>query len=96
VNVRLPGAKLMLDSRDFAAAPGDSCNHLSAFLGEFIERVPVAVEDSLLSGVLLPAENDYVHILRIELRTVTDAPGLLRRNQSSSTAEKRILATLAG
>jgi hypothetical protein len=96
VNVRVPSAKLILDGRDLATTAGDSCSDPLAFFGDFVERAAVPVEHSLFAGVLLPAPDDDIYVLRIELRAIADAPGLLGGDQRRPTSEERVVATLAG
>ncbi len=66
LHVGVPGPQLGLDGCDLLLASVDSCRALPAFLGEFLERAPVAVESRLLAGQRLPALHDDINVLRVQ------------------------------
>ena len=62
----MTGADRCLDGCDLRAATRDSRCPLLAFLGDLLERPPVAVECGVLARQRLPALNNYIDVLRIE------------------------------
>src|SRR5580704_1740138 len=91
----MPASQQYFDLRNLAAATCDSRNLLQSLAGNFVKRPPVAIEYGLLPGVLLPAADNNVDVLRVELNAVTDAPRLLGGNQRGSTSEEAIVNRLA-
>jgi hypothetical protein len=79
LHVWMPTAKLGLRVRDLLAAARDSCCPTPAFLGDLLERPPVALQLGLFARQRLPALHDYVHVLRIQLDAAADALGELCR-----------------
>jgi len=52
---------------------------LPALLGDLLERPPVAVQGGVLARQRLPPGDHHIHVLRVQLQSVADALGQLRR-----------------
>src|SRR5579862_3506552 len=84
-----------LDIRNFPAAALDSRGILAALLGDLLERPPIPIERRFLAGQLLPALDDHIDVLRIQLDAVADALGYLRGSECGPAAKKRLVNQLA-
>src|SRR5215467_13955358 len=67
LNVRMLGTNLRLDSRHLLAAAGDSYSHPQAFFRDLVEASPIALQLGRLTAERLPALNDHIDELRVEL-----------------------------
>src|ERR1039458_2190762 len=91
----MAGPELGFDGGDLLAAAVDSCGRLPAFLGDLLERAPVAVEGSFLAGQRLISLDYDVDILRVEFDSDADALGQFCRRQRGATSQERIVDQLA-
>jgi hypothetical protein len=64
---------VLISQLDVSCFADDSFSHLSAFIGDLVERSPVAIKQGRFPRVLLPATDNDVNILRIQLHSVFDA-----------------------
>src|ERR1035438_6534983 len=87
----MAGPELGFDGGDLLAAAVDSCGRLPAFLGDLLERAPVAVEDRLLARQRLPAFDHDVNVLRVQLEAQADALGQFGRGERCAATQKRIV-----
>src|SRR5262249_56631742 len=95
MDIRMAGAKLRLEDRNLLAAASDSYCRLSAFVGDLFEGAPVAVQFGLLARERLPALDDHVYVLRIELDAQTHALGQFRGRQGGPTAQEWLVDQFA-
>src|SRR6202790_5317648 len=72
------------------SSSGPSCGP-QPILSNGVKAAAVTFQRGFLPRQPLPALDHYVGIFGIELQTVTDAPGHLRRGECSAAAEKRLV-----
>jgi excisionase family DNA binding protein len=78
----MPAADLSFHNRNLATAARDSSGRLPAFLGDLLDGPPIAIELGLLATQCLPALDDHVHVLRIQL-SEAQTPRLLTVEQAA-------------
>jgi len=85
MKIGMPGTDQRFDLRDLAAATRDSCCDSQPRVLDRLECLAAGAERRLLAREILPALNDDIDILRIELDSVADALGLFGGDQCGAT-----------
>jgi hypothetical protein len=88
-HVGMTWRNLRLDVRDFLAATPDSCRDSQPRRFDLFECPPVALQRGVSTAEVLPALDDDVAILRVDLQPVADPPVGLGRRQGCTAAEER-------
>src|ERR1017187_758773 len=91
----MPRAKFALDVGDLLAAARDSCCPDPAFLGDLLERPPVAIEPGFLAGKRLPALDHYINVFRIDFDAAADALSEFGGGQRRAAAQEWLVHQLA-
>src|SRR3954453_19491990 len=90
----MPSSDLRFDFRDLAAAAIDSCGSLLPLFGHLFERAAVVFEFCLLARKSLPALQDDVNILRVELDSAADPLREFRGGQRCPAAKEGLVHQL--
>src|SRR5713101_8017789 len=77
--------------RDFLAATPDSCRDFQPRCFDLLECPPVALQGCVSTTHVLPALDDDVAVLRVDLQAVAGPPVGLGRRQSCTAAEERVI-----
>jgi hypothetical protein len=67
LDIGIAGEQFRLDARDLAEALFDSCGLLAPLQRDLVKRAAVAIQSGRTASVFLPALNDAVRVLGIEL-----------------------------
>src|SRR5690242_3857078 len=87
----MPSSDLRFDVRDLAAAACDSCGDAQPLGFDLRERSAVRLQTRLPATEVLPALDDAIHVLRIQLDTVAGTPAHFRGDEGGSRAEERVV-----
>src|ERR1017187_1416497 len=95
MEVRVASQKLSFDGRDLPAAARDSREHVPAFLSDFLERAPVAIELGFFAGQRLPALDHYVNVFGIQFDAAADPLSEFGGGQRRTAAQEWLIHQFA-
>ena len=90
----MPTPQERFDLRDLAAAARNSCRSLRALRCQHFKRPSIAVERGFSAGQRLPALDNHIHVLRVQLDADTNALGEFGGSQCRSASEERLVNQL--
>src|ERR1035441_7537642 len=88
-------SKQRFDFRDLLVAASNSYCASPAFLGDHLERSPIALQRGVLAGQGLPALDNDVNVLRVEFQPVADALGEFGGSERGTRSEEGLVHQLA-